>query len=482
MALPTPYRERTYIFQAGGCNLNTSVIETKRGPTHGTVLLLHGLAANKKIMSYVARGFAAQDLRVVVPDLPGHGRTPGPFSPKRSEECSAILLGDLVVRGMASPETTILAGHSMGAAIALRIAEKVPVAGTVAISPAPMRAAHGATPESLLFEGPPSAPHNMLAMVGQFDMEALRANAADLVTTQSATNSTFEIIAGDTHVSLIFDPRVVRRSQEWVAQILNLTANSPLPSRLPLLGAIAGFVGLLLIAGPFLREVTKSNNQREASAAEWTPPSLLKALVAIGVAAALSVLILLRWSPVRSIHVFQGDYFAAFLLLTALLLLVFFRPSPFSSLAFSPRPVLRAAFAGLLLLVLINGWFELTLSEAWLNSARWTRFPFFALLLLPIHVGEELLLGPLERLSGWRRLAAAMSFRLVAWLPILFALFHLHSGQILLVLLAPYFILLSGLQRRGMDIVRTTTRSSAAAAIFGAILLAGFCLVIFPIT
>src|SRR5262249_42423974 len=182
------------IFQAGGCNLNTSVIETKQGPIRGTVLLLHGLAANKKIMSYVARGFAAQDLRVIVPDLPGHGRTPGPFSPRRSEECSAILLGDLFVRGLASPETTILAGHSMGAAIALRLAERVGVAGTIAISPAPMRAAHGATPEALLFNGPPRAPHNMLAMAGQFDMEALRANAADLVTTQSATNSKFEII------------------------------------------------------------------------------------------------------------------------------------------------------------------------------------------------------------------------------------------------------------------------------------------------
>src|SRR5215510_13846279 len=69
LALPTPYRERTYVFEAGGCKLGT---------TDGTVVLLHGLAANKKIMSYIAHGFAAQDLRVIVPDLPGHGRTPGP--------------------------------------------------------------------------------------------------------------------------------------------------------------------------------------------------------------------------------------------------------------------------------------------------------------------------------------------------------------------------------------------------------------------
>jgi hypothetical protein len=38
------------------------------------------------------------------------------------------------------------------------------------------------------------------------------------------------------------------------------------------------------------------------------------------------------------------------------------------------------------------------------------------------------------------------------------------------------------LQRSGMDIVREKTGSAASAAVFGAILLAGFCLVIFPIT
>ena len=34
-------------------------------------MLFHGLSANKKIMAYLARGFASQNLRVFVPDLPG---------------------------------------------------------------------------------------------------------------------------------------------------------------------------------------------------------------------------------------------------------------------------------------------------------------------------------------------------------------------------------------------------------------------------
>jgi len=58
----------------------------------------------------------------------------------------------------------------------------------------------------------------------------------------------------------------------------------------------------------------------------------------------------------------------------------------------------------------------------------------------------------------------------------------LHSGEVLPVLLAPYFGLLCVLQAWGMKVVREVTASVAAAAVFGAILLAGFCLVVFPAT
>jgi hypothetical protein len=70
----------------------------------------------------------------------------------------------------------------------------------------------------------------------------------------------------------------------------------------------------------------------------------------------------------------------------------------------------------------------------------------------------------------------------LAWLALTFGLFYLRSGAILLVLLSPYFgveLLLSGL---GIQLVRRVSGSSPAAALFGAILLAGFCLVLFPLT
>ena len=58
----------------------------------------------------------------------------------------------------------------------------------------------------------------------------------------------------------------------------------------------------------------------------------------------------------------------------------------------------------------------------------------------------------------------------------------LHNGEILIGLLSLYMAMFNLIQRRGMDIVREQTGSAGAAAVFGAILLAGFCLVIFPLT
>src|SRR5260370_2492656 len=81
LVLSTPYRERTFLIDAGGCRLETTIVEKTERGSSGSVVLFHGISANKKIMSYGARGFAEQGLRVYVPDLPGNGRTTGPFPP-----------------------------------------------------------------------------------------------------------------------------------------------------------------------------------------------------------------------------------------------------------------------------------------------------------------------------------------------------------------------------------------------------------------
>ncbi|OLB34681.1 MAG: hypothetical protein AUH11_17505 [Acidobacteria bacterium 13_2_20CM_57_17] len=480
LALPAPYKERTYIFNAEGCRLETTIVEKPGTAAQGSVVLFHGISANKKIMSFMARGLAEQGLRVYVPDLPGHGRTPGPFSPARAEQCGEALLRELLSRGVIDANRTILAGHSMGGAIAERIASRVPVAGLIAISPAPMRAAHGVTPEKLLFTDPPELPPNSLVIVGSRELQSMRGNAADLVALRNDATSKFLEIPGASHVSILFSGAAMRASQNWAAQVLRLAPTEVLPSHRSLFGALAGFVGILLIAGPFLREVTGKNTGAEI-AVTGTVISVPRLLLEFAAGSAVIVLLLRYWIPLRRIGLFQGDYLASFLLLLGVGLALTHWSAERQAPASSTRDLLAASFAGLLLL-LATAWFDLTFYEAWLTAAKWARFPFFVVVVLPYHFAEEVLLGPVQIGKRGRRLALALTLRLISWGALMGGVLILHNGEILMGLLSVYMAVFNLIQRSGMDIVRTETGSAGAAALFGAILLAGFCLVIFPLT
>jgi pimeloyl-ACP methyl ester carboxylesterase len=481
LAVPAPYREKNYIIDAGGCQLETTIVEKPEGATKGSVVLFHGISANRKIMSYFARSFAEEGLRVYVPDLPGHGRTPGPFSPARAEQCAESLLRELLARGAITPNRTILAGHSMGGAIAARIASRVPVAAVIAISPAPMQAAHGVSREKLLFTDPPALPPHSLVIIGGFELESMRGNAMDLVASNKDESAKYLDIPRASHVSILFNTSAMRASQDWAAKFLGFSLVRALPSHRSLLGALAGFAGLLLIAGPFLREAVGKIGRQPVDNT-CGPVSVPRLLVEFGAGAILVVLLLRFWMPLKGIGVFQGDYLASFLLLLGVALAAAHWSAMRAALAASPGPILAATFAGLTLLLLLTAWFDLAFSEAWLTASKWSRFPFLFAAVLPYHLVEETLLGPVQPGKRVGRLALALTLRLITWGAIMGGVIFLHSGEILMGLLALYMALFNLLQRSAMDIVHKETGSVAAAAVFGAILLAGFCLVIFPIT
>lgn len=475
------YHERTYLIDANGCHLETTVLEPMSTSAKGTVILLHGLAANKKIMSYMARGFAEQSLRVFVPDLPGHGHTLGSFSAARAEECSAALVDELRLRGLAPPQQTILAGHSMGGAIAIRIANRFPVAGVVAVSPAPMKPEHGVRSDMLLFPSPAPIPPNTLVINGRMETPAMKDSSADLVAERTDRTAKYLLLSGATHVSLLFDSRVMRESQDWAAHLLRLDESAALPSKRPLWGALFGFVGLLFLLGPFLREAIMTKKENPMAALQ-IPLPLARRFAIFAIASFLAVFLLRLGNPVQRLRIFEGDYLAAFLLILGFVLFLLWWKPAVSHLSVGLGSALRAAFAGLVIFLLFSAWFELSFSESWLASGRWIRVPFLFVTVLPSQYIEELLLGPASPSSSLRRLSLGLSLRFIVWIALLVALFALHSGAILLVLLGPYLALFSVLQRRGMDVVRQDTGSAGAAAVFGAILLAGFCLVVFPVT
>jgi pimeloyl-ACP methyl ester carboxylesterase len=482
LAFPKAYREKTYLIPASGCKLETTIFDKDAGAPQGTVVLFPGLVANKKVMAFLAEGFAEQNLRVFVPDLPGHAHSPGPFSPQRAEDCAEALLSGLIARGMANPDRTILAGHSMGAAIALRAGAKFPVAGVVAISPAPMRVAHGVRQEMLLYTESGPMPQRFVVLNGSLEPESMRGNAADLVASSKNQAAQYLVIPGATHASLIFSRAVVRASQEWTAKTLQLKGAPAIPSLRPLYGALAGFAGLLLLATPFLREITgkKQSSEKEVETGPSVPWPRMLLEFAIG---AILVVLLLRFcNPLRAIRLYEGNYLASFLFILGIALALLHWKLLRAQLSRWKSGLLGASSAALILFLLFSAWLELSIYEAWLTPAKWARFPFLFLAFLPYHVAEEICLGPAANTGAGRRFGAGLSLRAVAWAALPFGLLYLRSGEILMVLLLPYFVLLHVLVRRGMDIVRQETGSAAAAAVFGAILLAGFCLVIFPVT
>jgi len=492
LARATPYRETTVIVEVGGCRLVTDVVDQGSDDVRGYVVLFHGLAANKKIMAYLARAFANENLRVFVPDLPGHGRTPGPFSFARAESCADSLVHELIARQAIDPQRTMIAGHSMGGTIAIRVAARTEVAGVVAISPAPMRATHGVPATMLPYTNPPKLPPHTLAMSAAFEPLGIREITRDLVHGEDVATSKYMFVPRATHVSVLYDPRVARASQEWTAETLHLPAKPNAPPTAPLAGSLIGLAGILLLAGPFVREAVTMQRQNpippQASThsqnadAGFPGRRARRALLETVVISFLAVVLLRFWNPLAFVRLYNGSYFASFLLIVGLVLLVVhYRPAR-ARFATKIGILLMAAVAGLLLHFLVTGWFDATFSESWLSLARWARFPIVFVAAFAALLGEELLLGPVTARRGLARVSRALVLRFIAFLALVFGIFVLHSGAILIILLALYLALFSLFQRMGMDVVRRETGSAVAAAVFGAILLAGFCLVIFPVT
>ena len=89
---------------------------------HGTALLLHGFAGTLDNWTGTAAALSADGFAVVAPDLPGHGGTDA--AAETPQAIAQLLAANLEVLDLAGP--VHLVGHSMGAAVALLLAEARP--------------------------------------------------------------------------------------------------------------------------------------------------------------------------------------------------------------------------------------------------------------------------------------------------------------------------------------------------------------------
>jgi pimeloyl-ACP methyl ester carboxylesterase len=479
----------------GGCQTPVTVIEPPPDVAPaGSVILIHGLSANRRLMTYLGEDFAGHGLRAYLLDLPGHGDSVEPFTFARAQQCATVAVELLIRSGKMDPKKTVLVGHSMGAAIAIRMADRAPVAATIAISPGP-------TPL------PQRMPANLLVFSAQFDIALLKRLAEKLQQAAGgnrihpddfAQQRAFELrrVSHATHTSLIVDRNVAHQSEMWAIEALfpsisreTLALNLDLATyetykegRRRLAGAVVGFVGLLLM---FPLAESLAAKFAAPWRAEGDIPRLPAALALVeGIAFAFAgVLLLMLGTPFRFLHIFTGDYLVSILFVVGALFLLWNRTDAAASLSFEPRQQIAAAVLGLATILAFGAWLNWQLDDAWLNAPRWLRFTAMVPILWIYSYAEEVILGPVE--TGKRRALRFTLFlllRLELWAACAMAAYSLASGQILMVILFTFLAAFSILQRFAADALRLRTGSATAAALFSAILAAWFIAAVFPLT
>jgi pimeloyl-ACP methyl ester carboxylesterase len=492
-----------FTLDAGGCLLPVTVFDPPADVSPaGTAVVLHGLSANRRVMTYLGEDLAGHGLQAYLFDLPGHGDNRDAFTFPRAQQCATAAVESLIRSGKIDPRTTILVGHSMGAAIAIRMADREPVLATIAISPAPMNA-------------PQRMPANLLVFSAQFDMAPLAKEAQDLQTAADGKRTApddftqkrafdLQYIPHATHTSLLLDRRVAHRSELWVMQSLfpgvgaeTLTLNLDLATyetfnrgRRRLAGSTLGLVGLMLlfplgatlvskIAGGF-RAPNRSESPVELG--KESPGRMLVLLEGF-VCALFSVLLLNFFVPLRFLRIYTGDYLASLLLICGILLLILNRYRARKNLALNLRAQFAAAVLGIATILAVGAWMNWQLTDGLLNSPRWMRFCGLLPFLWLFSYAEEVVLGPVN--AGKRRLlrfAVAIALRLEIWLVCVFAYYKMANGQVLILLLVTVLAVFSIMQRLGTDALRRRTGSATAAALFGAILAAWLIASVLPLT
>lgn len=483
------------VLTAGGCNTPVTVLQppAEVQPV-GSVILIHGLSANRRLMMYLAEDFAGHGFQSYAIDLPGHGDSRDAFTFARAESCATAAVEALTAAHAIDPKTTILVGHSMGGTIAIRMADRDPVAATVAISPGPT-------------VPPRRMPANLLVFSASADLKILR-DAAQGVSELAGGKRTapadfaqrrafdLQLLPHSTHTSLISDRRVAHNSEQWAMQTLfpdispeTVALNLDLATyetfgngRRRLAGGALGFAGILLMF-PLAAVLFAKIGGATAPEVPGLRPRILMLLAEVALGSLVAVLILKIGVPLGFLRMFSGAYLVSLLLIVGVLLLTLNFGFALEYMSLRPARIFGAAALGFATFLAIAGWMNWQLSDAWMNAPRWLRFAGILPFLWIYFFAEEVVLGPVCK--GWARagrFAVFLGLRLEIFLAGAVGYYFLASGQVLVVILFVYLGIFSVLQRLACDALRSRTGAATATALFGAILGSWFVASLFPIT
>jgi pimeloyl-ACP methyl ester carboxylesterase/uncharacterized membrane protein len=495
------------------CRVPLTVLTPAASHVEGSTVIFHGIAASRRLMLTLGQQFVSAGLRVFLVDFPGHGDSIDPFSFSRVESCAVETVDTLARHNEITPGRTVLVGHSMGGAVAMRLADQFPTAATIAISPAPMVEVRWLPRNAVLFSPPRRMPNNLLIFTGAFEpsiiheaSEALLRDAGGERTSDSdfaeKRAAQLVIVPTGAHTSLIFDPRVARRSILWTRRALGPNAPQLNLNYVPEIGSALGMLGIILLLRLAVDVIAHFFGTSESATRNLALPSTgrtafslaLWTIVSFAVVALLQLI-----APLRFLHILSGDYYASFTLVAGLvlLLLIWMRSSRDSwnanaADALTPSrgflearrlsPLLFSACYAMLILFAVGAWLNWQTTDLWMNAVRWWRFALIVPFGLPFYLAEERVLGAPDATPRLRRWTLFLALRVIAWVPMALALLVFHNDQILIILLAPFLLFVAVAQRAGADSVRRRTGSAGAAALFSAILGAWFVAAVLPLT
>jgi pimeloyl-ACP methyl ester carboxylesterase len=513
------------VIEANGCRLPASEMFDHQAASQfqPVVIVFHGLAANRKIMQPLDRSLARSNLKVIEVDLPGHGDNTEPFTFARAEECAAAAVHYVIMKKQVPQEHIILAGHSMGGAIAIRLAKQFPnTAATIALSPAPEILPQWAPQAFLPYPPAERIPGNLLIVMAQLDLPFSGASAEGILKRGGGPGESLEDFAQHralrvatvpytAHTSVMFEEQTAMEVGRWLQRTLgeSTRVRVRIPTLLPLWMGVAGMFLMSPLTATLVVRILRGEVAGDApdmdlhsELDEWW-----RWLVAGGAAS------LMLWAarPFISTRIYERDYFPIFLLLSGGLILLARKwktskaaqlriPSASQPASFQMRfadgewcKIAAGVLFAFFVMLGFGWWLDLNIYDAWLNGPRWIRFALLVPVLLAFSIAEEAAVGSIAKTKnpsgGWRteprryanRFAGYLARRFVLWLVLLAAIFVFSSGQILLMLAAVYMTSFTVGQRIAVDAVWRRTDSLAAAAAANAILSAWF-LSLFPMT
>src|ERR1700678_4257386 len=369
------------VLTAGGCNTPVTILQPPADVQPvGSAILIHGLSANRRLMMYLAEDFAGHGFQSYAMGLPGHGDSEDRFSFARAEGCATAAVEALTQAHAIDPKTTILVGHSMGGTIAIRMADRDPVAATIAISPGPTVA-------------PKRMPTNLLVFSASADLKILKEAAKGLSDLAGGTRAApddfaqrrafeLQLLPHSTHTSLLSDRRVAHNSEQWAMRTLfpdisaeTIALNLDLATyetfgngRRRLAGGALGFIGILLIF-PLAVSLFAKIGGVTSPEVPGLRPRIPMLLAEVAICAMIGVLILTLAVPLKFLHLYTGAYLVSLLFIVGVMLLILNFGFALEYASLKPVRLAGAALLGFATFLSIRAWLHSQPRDSWVDVA-----------------------------------------------------------------------------------------------------------------